>query len=57
MRKGDKMKDTCSNKRLQEIINNQGNASKQISKEIQDAKEEMERENQLADKKLREMLL
>jgi len=47
----------CSDDRLQEIIENNGDTSKQVSEEIQDAVNDMERENKEEDEKLRSVLL
>lgn len=47
----------CSDERFQEIMKNNGNTSRQVSQEIQDAIIDMERKNKEADEKLRSILL
>lgn len=47
----------CSNDRFEEIKKNNGNISKQVSQEIQDAVRDIDRENKEADEEQRAILV
>lgn len=51
------MKNMCSDERFQELRENNGNTSQQVSKEIQDAIIDIDKENREADEELRAILI
>ena len=46
----------CTDKEFERIKENNGDASKQMTNDIQDAKEDIKKENKQADERLRSML-